>query len=85
MRAMFGKFRAFAGREAGDEPYPSEGPYILLWGGVDYTVTGREDDGWGFVSAHAATDLTLDIVPIPEPANLVLLAIGGLLLVRRRR
>ncbi|NLX13929.1 MAG: PEP-CTERM sorting domain-containing protein [Phycisphaerales bacterium] len=64
--------------------YPREDPYILLWGGLDYAVTSFAVGGWDYLSAHASTKLTLELVPVPEPATVSLLLLGGLSLLRRR-
>lgn len=65
--------------------YPREAPYMLLWGGLDYEVTGFAFSGWEYLSAHASTELTLELASVPEPTTLVLLALGGLALICRRR
>lgn len=71
----------------GDGPilYPRAEDYILLWGGLNYQITGFDFGGWEHLSTGAATDLTLVLTPVPEPATLVLLAAGGLVLIHRRR
>lgn len=63
--------------------YPREDPYILLWGGLDYEVTGFAFSSWEYLSTHASTELMLELAPIPEPATL-LLALGGLTVLKRR-
>lgn len=70
----------------GDGPVlqPQDDPYMILWGAVDYTYT-IDWQGWGDVGGHADTALTLILTPVPEPATLSLLAMGGLAILRRRR
>jgi hypothetical protein len=63
---------------------PQDDPYVLLWGGVDYTTSGFDFSGWGYVCAHAETNATLSIVPIPEPATLALAGLAGAVACRRR-
>lgn len=64
---------------------PQTEPYVLMWGAMDYTTTGFGFPGWGYLASHAETDLTLKLTPVPEPATLSLLVLGGLALIARRR
>lgn len=70
----------------GDGPIlaPREDQYTLLWGAVDYTCTIDSQD-WGDAGGYAETVLTLTLTPVPEPATLSVLALGGLVALRRRR
>ncbi|MBN1488472.1 MAG: PEP-CTERM sorting domain-containing protein [Phycisphaerae bacterium] len=70
---------------SGSVLYPRTEPYILLWGGMDYTASGLDSSGWGYLCAHAETNVTLSIEPVPEPITLSLLAVGGLAVLRQRR
>ena len=63
---------------------PSIDPYVLVWGAINYDClidfkTG--DDHCGY----AETIVGLNLIPVPEPVSLSLLAVSGLTLLQRRR
>ena len=65
------------------------GETYLLWGGVHYEVSSEFstlDFGgpWPF-TASASTDAWLTLEEVPEPGAMALLALGGIVMRRRRR
>jgi hypothetical protein len=60
-------------------------PYLQSSNTVNYSINGSALGGTGESSMHADWALLTVAQPVPEPASLTLLAVGGLALIRRKR
>ena len=63
-----------------DSDYAPEGPYLYTTSRLDFGT------GLGSIDNPIAADITgAALTPVPEPATMSLLALGGLALIRRRK
>ena len=59
--------------------------FVMGTNGGSFDFDGKLDDVRFYDEALSADDVNAIIHPIPEPASLGLLGVGGLLMLRRRR
>jgi hypothetical protein len=76
-----------AGLAGNDDTDPVDSGVESAWEVLNYsfTATSNGDLTVEFVDTFAAHLSAVSLVEVPEPASLALMAVGGLLLVRRRR